>query len=221
MDREGRFTLGIDEFIGLIGPRTTAAFGRPWREIAETFGFDPTGRMMQAFATGTTWSGVMLNWPVDGGGTLPVELSGLPIFDAARNFIGYRGFGVCRDFDAIARLAALRLAELSGELVTPQEPSAARSAEPASVASPSSDELPEQDLYCKEFYCRDFCRKAFTSKRFGNARGTSQRKRQGKRQGNRPGRADGNRNGVAGRHRRKRLAVPRPGRGEAAIADAG
>ena len=143
MDREGRFTLGTNEFTGLIGPRTTAAFGRPWREIAETFGFDPTGRVMQAFATGATWSGITLNWPVDGGGTLPVELSGLPIFDAARNFIGYRGIGVCRDFDAIARLAALRLAELSGEMVTPQEPPAAPSAEPASVASPSSDELPE------------------------------------------------------------------------------
>jgi PAS domain S-box-containing protein len=143
MDREGRFTLGTDEFAALIGPRTMAAFGRPWREIAETFGFDPSGRMMQAFATGTTWSGITLNWPVDGGGTLPVELSGLPIFDAARNFIGYRGFGVCRDFDAIARLAALRLAELSGEMVTPQEVPAAPSAEPASVASPSSDELPE------------------------------------------------------------------------------
>ena len=143
MDREGRFTLGTDEFTGLIGPRTTAAFGRPWREIAETFGLDPNGRVMQAFATGATWSGITLNWPVDGGGTLPVELSGLPVFDAARNFIGYRGFGVCRDFDAIARLAALRLAELSGEMVTPQEVSAAPSAEPASVASPSSDELPE------------------------------------------------------------------------------
>ncbi|WP_334477213.1 PAS domain-containing protein [Bradyrhizobium algeriense] len=143
MDREGRFTLGTDEFLGLIGPRTAAAFGRPWREIAETFGLDPTGRMMQAFATGTTWSGITLNWPVDGGGTLPVELSGLPVFDAARNFIGYRGFGVCRDFDAIARLAALRLAELSGEMVTPQEVPAAPSAEPAGVASPSPDELPE------------------------------------------------------------------------------
>ncbi len=143
MDREGRFTLGSDEFLGLIGPRTTAAFGRPWREIAETFGFDPTGRMMQAFATGATWSGITLNWPVDGGGTLPVELSGLPIFDAARNFVGYRGFGVCRDFDAIARLAARRIAELSGEMTTPQQPSAAPSAEPASAASPPSDELPQ------------------------------------------------------------------------------
>jgi PAS domain S-box-containing protein len=143
MDREGRFTLGTDEFTGLMGPRTTAVFGRPWREIAETFGLDPGGRMMQAFATGATWSGITLNWPVDGGGTLPVELSGLPVFDGARNFIGYRGFGVCRDFDALARLAALRLAELSGEVATPQEPSAAPSPEPANVASPSSDELPE------------------------------------------------------------------------------
>jgi PAS domain S-box-containing protein len=143
MDREGRFTLGTDEFAGLMGPRTTAASGRPWREIAETFGLDPGGRMMQAFATGATWSGITLNWPVDGGGTLPVELSGLPVFDAARNFIGYRGFGVCRDFDAIARLAALRLAELSGEMITPQEVPAAPSAEPASVLSPLPDELPE------------------------------------------------------------------------------
>jgi PAS domain S-box-containing protein len=171
MDREGRFTLGTNEFTGLIGPRTTAAFGRPWREIAETFGFDPTGRVMQAFATGATWSGITLNWPVDGGGTLPVELSGLPIFDAARNFIGFRGIGVCRDFDAIARLAALRLAELSGEMVTPQEPSAAPSAEPTGVATPSSDELPEP-IAAKLAHChRDFAAELLCdipSKRFGN-----------------------------------------------------
>ncbi|WFU16051.1 PAS domain-containing protein [Bradyrhizobium sp. CB3481] len=143
MDKEGRFTLGTDEFTGLIGPRTTAAFGRPWRDIAETFGFDPEGRIVKAFATGATWSGVTLNWPVDGGGTLPVELSGLPVFDGLRNFIGYRGFGVCRDFDALARLAARRLAELSGELMTPQEAPAATAAEPIEAPSPSHDELPE------------------------------------------------------------------------------
>jgi PAS domain S-box-containing protein len=141
MDRDGRFTLGTDEFAGLIGPRTTAALGRPWREIAETFGFDPEGRMMKAFATGATWSGITLNWPVDGGGTLPVELSGLPVFDGARNFAGYRGFGVCRDFDALARLAAQRLAELSGESMTPQEMPAAT----AAVDPPSRDELPESN----------------------------------------------------------------------------
>ncbi|WKA31888.1 PAS domain-containing protein [Bradyrhizobium roseum] len=150
MDRDGRFTLGSDEFLGLIGPRTAAALGRPWREIAETLGLDPAGRMMQAFATGTTWSGITLNWTVDGGGTLPVELSGLPVFDAARNFTGYRGFGVCRDFDAIARLAALRLAELSGGMATPQQPPAAPSAdeapEPIAFENPAAETSHQNDL---------------------------------------------------------------------------
>ncbi len=142
-DRDGRFTLGSDEFLDLIGPRAAAAFGRPWREIAETLGLDPAGRVMQAFATGTTWSGITLNWPVDGGGALPVELSGLPAFDAGRNFLGYRGFGVCLDFDAIARLAARRLAESSGATVTLPAPPSAPSAEPDGVASPLSNETSE------------------------------------------------------------------------------
>jgi PAS domain S-box-containing protein len=143
MDREGRFTLGSEEFIHLIGPRTAAVFGRPWREIAETLGLDPAGRMMQALATGATWSGITLDWPVDGGTSLPVELSGLPITDAARNFIGYRGFGVCRDYDALARLVALRMAELSGEMTMPLELSVVLPDEPADIASPLTDQLPE------------------------------------------------------------------------------
>ena len=112
MDWEGRFALGADDFGRLTGPRTMAGFGRPWSEIAAMFGIDPDGLMMQAFATRATWSGITLNWPVDGGGRLPVELSGLPIFDDARNFAGYRGFGVCRDLDGLSRLAALRRQEL-------------------------------------------------------------------------------------------------------------
>ena len=114
MDPEGRFSLGSDEFTRLIGPRTAAGFGRLWSEIAETFGLDPDGRVMKAFATRQTWSGITLNWPVDGGGPLPVELSGLPIFDRTRNFAGYRGFGVCRDLEGLARLAALRRYEFFG-----------------------------------------------------------------------------------------------------------
>ncbi len=115
MDADGRFTLGSDEFTRLIGSRTAAGFGRLWSEIAAAFGIDPEGRVLKAVATRDTWSGITLNWPVDGGGRLPVELSGLPMFDRARNFAGYRGFGVCRDLDGLARLAALRRFELFSE----------------------------------------------------------------------------------------------------------
>jgi PAS domain S-box-containing protein len=109
MDAEGRFALGSDEFSRLIGPHTATAFGRLWSEIADVFEIDPEGRVAAAVATRDTWSGITLNWPADGPGTrLPVELSGLPIYGRARHFLGYRGFGVCRDMDGLARLAAQR-----------------------------------------------------------------------------------------------------------------
>jgi PAS domain S-box-containing protein len=124
MDADGRFSLGSDEFTSLIGSRTAAAFGRLWSDIAAAFGLDPEGRVLKAVATRDTWSGIILNWPVDGGGRLQVELSGLPVFDRARNFAGYRGFGVCRDLDGLARLAALRRYELFSDPPAPQALSA-------------------------------------------------------------------------------------------------
>ena len=113
MDADGRFSLDPGQFADLIGPRTASGFGRPWPEIAEAFAFDPEGRVGRAIATHGTWTGITLNWPADGGETLPVELSALPVVDRARNFAGYRGFGVCRDLDGLTRLAALRRQERS------------------------------------------------------------------------------------------------------------
>ena len=124
MDAEGRFSIGSDEFTRLIGARTAAGFGRSWSEIAETFALDPDGRVIKAIATRDTWSGITLNWPVDDGSRLPVELSGLPIFDRARNFAGYRGFGVCRDLDGLTRLAQLRRTEFFSDPPAPQALSA-------------------------------------------------------------------------------------------------
>ena len=124
MDADGRFSLASDEFTHLIGARTAAGFGRLWHEIADAFALDPDGRVLKAIATRNTWSGITLNWPVDGGGQLPVELSGLPLYDRKQNFAGYRGFGVCRDLDGLARLAALRRFELLSESPAPQPLSA-------------------------------------------------------------------------------------------------
>jgi PAS domain S-box-containing protein len=140
MDAEGRFSLGSDEFTRLIGVRTAAGFGRLWSEIAEVFGLDPEGRVLKAVATRETWSGITLNWPVDGGGRLPVELSGLPIYDRMRNFAGYRGFGVCRDLDGLARLAALRRFELFSDPPTPARPSADTVQADPEKSSPAADQ---------------------------------------------------------------------------------
>jgi len=109
MNADGRFLLGSDDFMRLIGAHTAGEFGRPWHEIVEALDLDPHGLVEKAVATRETWSGITLNWPVDNHGQrLPVELSGLPVFDRARNFAGYRGFGVCRD---LARLSELTNAQ--------------------------------------------------------------------------------------------------------------
>jgi hypothetical protein len=114
MDEAGRFTLGSDEFIALIGPRTAAVLGRPWQEIAAELALDPGDRVAQALATHETWSGLIVGWPVDDSAErLEVELSGLPVFDRTREFRGYRGFGVCRDLARIAELAHQRSAPAS------------------------------------------------------------------------------------------------------------
>ncbi len=132
MDAGGRFLLGSDEFNRLIGARTAAGFGRLWSEIADVFGLDPEGRVARAVATRDTWSGIALDWPVDGGARLRVELSGLPMFDRARNFAGYRGFGVCRDLEGLARLDALRRTEFFSDPPAPLPLSAdVAQAEPA------------------------------------------------------------------------------------------
>jgi PAS domain S-box-containing protein len=125
MDADGRFSLGSDAFTRLIGVNAAAGFGRPWQEIAEVFGLDPEGLVVKAVATREAWSGIIVNWPADSGSRLAVELSGLPIHDAQRNFVGYRGFGVCRDLEGLTRLDALRSQEFfndppSADMMSPE-----------------------------------------------------------------------------------------------------
>lgn len=137
MDADGRFSFGSDEFTRLIGTRTAAAFGRLWSEIADVLGLDPDGRVAQAIATRNTWSGIVVQWPADGGGArLPVELSGLPIYDSARQFAGYRGFGICRDLDGLNRLAAQRRHDtlFGTQQSTPAPPATAAPAIPQETA---------------------------------------------------------------------------------------
>jgi PAS domain S-box-containing protein len=125
MDADGRFSLGSDAFTRLIGVHAAAGFGRPWTEIADVFGLDPEGRVVKAIATRESWSGIIVNWPADDGNRLPVEMSGLPIHDAARNFVGYRGFGICRDVEGLSRLDILRSQEFfndppSADMMSPE-----------------------------------------------------------------------------------------------------
>jgi PAS domain S-box-containing protein len=104
MDAEDRFTINSNEFVALVGEQTAAMLGRPWPELAQALNLDSEEQVARAIESRDTWSGVTVQWPVGSGGRIAVELSGLPAFDRSRTFLGYRGFGVCRD---VARLGAL------------------------------------------------------------------------------------------------------------------
>lgn len=121
MDTEGRFSLASGEFVDVIGPAVAAAMGRPWSEIARELALDPDGEILRAIATRNTWSGITVDWPVENSNErLPVELSGLPIFDRDRLFRGYRGFGVCRDVARIENLMTRRYVREPDEAAVPE-----------------------------------------------------------------------------------------------------
>jgi PAS domain-containing protein len=114
MDADGRFTIASDEFLQLIGTRA-AVLGRQWRDIAAELKLDPADQVAAAVASRETWSGVTVSWPISAPPgsdrselQLPIELSGLPVFDRDRNFRGYRGFGVCRDLAQINGLTQIK-----------------------------------------------------------------------------------------------------------------
>jgi signal transduction histidine kinase len=144
MDADGRFVVGSDEFIELVGPKTTAAFGRTWNEISAALKLDPDNQIARAVSSHETWSGIVIPWPVDEtSDRLPVELSGLPVFDRDRSFRGYRGFGVCRDIARINQLARARRERPIGFMPAPDADDGAPSA-PQSPAAAEAAPRPER-----------------------------------------------------------------------------
>jgi PAS domain S-box-containing protein len=147
MDADGRFGVGSDEFIELMGPRTTAAFGRLWNEVAAELKLDPNNAVARAVASHETWSGIVVSWPVDDSSErLPVEMSGLPVFDRDRGFRGYRGFGVCRDIERINQLARTRSERPIGFMAAPMaEPLPAETAAPPAAAPDKTPATPASE----------------------------------------------------------------------------
>jgi signal transduction histidine kinase len=107
MDANGLFTLASTELFELIG--TAARQSRLWSEINADLALDPDDAIATAIAALRTLSAIAISWPLEGGRErLNIELSGLPIYDRERRFLGYRGFGVCRDVRRATEIAPTR-----------------------------------------------------------------------------------------------------------------
>jgi PAS domain S-box-containing protein len=109
----------------VVGAEAADLLGRDFGDVAKYLEREPDGHLGRAFAKRETFSGVEVLWPVAGASAaVPVGLGGLPAFDRARQFDGYRGFGVIH----IERLVA---AEPRRFMETEAAPSASAEDPPA------------------------------------------------------------------------------------------
>jgi PAS domain S-box-containing protein len=141
IDAHSRFVLTSDDFVQLAGHRTAAVQGRRWREVATALELDPDRRIDSAIDNGETFSGIALSWPLNDQSRGRVELSGMPIYDTARNFAGYRGFGIYRPQASLPELFV-------SDPEFPSEPEFA--SEPEFVAEPASEPAPDEAAAFKQ-----------------------------------------------------------------------
>lgn len=125
-DPAGAFSIAQGDFLRLAGEPTVSRMGRPWNTFAQALGLDPQNLMAQALDARETWSGMTLRWPLGRAGeSAEVEMSGVPVFDSARAFSGYRGFGICRHATAnVTDTAACDHAKTQPDAVQPTAPNA-------------------------------------------------------------------------------------------------
>jgi PAS domain S-box-containing protein len=103
LDRDGRF--------GDADPALAAALGAAAPQAAETIDIarrriviENADAFAAAVQTRETFSGLMLLWGADDEAhALPITFSGAPLFDSAREFVGFKGFGTIGEAIAAAR----------------------------------------------------------------------------------------------------------------------
>ena len=94
-DAAGRF-VDVTHVLGdVVGARYADLLGRGVEETSREMGLGSA--FAAALATRKSWSGVVVDWPVENPACrVPTTLGALPIHDAGRGFSGFQGFGVLR-----------------------------------------------------------------------------------------------------------------------------
>jgi PAS domain S-box-containing protein len=101
IDAEGKFREVSGEFADTVGPHAANLNGMAFSDLAALFRLDPDGKIVELLGKRDTWSGKTIWWPVEGTSlVVPVDLAALPTYTRAREFDGFRGFGIVRVGDA-------------------------------------------------------------------------------------------------------------------------
>ena len=114
-DAAGRF-VDVTHVLGdVVGARYADLLGRGVEETSQEMGLDPA--FAAALATRKSWSGVVVDWPVENPACrVPTTLGALPIHDAGRGFSGFQGFGVLR----LSQATPSDMTEAAPQIATPE-----------------------------------------------------------------------------------------------------
>ena len=119
VDVQQLFLSVSPELAQTVGPNAADIVNRKWPDVAKVFGFDRQGDIQRLLEKRDTWSGKTVLWPVQGTDlVVPVDLAALPAFSGARQFDGFRGFGIIRTADAVVDPDETGMALVPGPAVT-------------------------------------------------------------------------------------------------------
>ena len=107
MDPGGRIQSVSPQLGQAVGDDNAAIVGCHFAELESTLRVEGSNQLARLIEAGQGWQGVEVRWPTATGATvIPVELSGLPIRNASRDLVGFRGFGLVRlDLPAVPAIA--------------------------------------------------------------------------------------------------------------------
>lgn len=132
------FTFISADLAATVGPGMADILGRTWSEVAGRLEFDPAGRIAEALGHRDTFTGLTVDWPVEGENLrVPADLAGMPVFGRERAFRGYRGFGVLKTGAAFE-------APIPAEPIAASEPDEA--APPLPAESDATDSIAEEGV---------------------------------------------------------------------------
>jgi PAS domain S-box-containing protein len=148
-DADGRFSSVSQEFADALGQPAADVVGRRFKDVATTFGLDPSGEISGLLERRDTWSGRSVWWPLSGTDLkVPVDLAALPVYNRNREFEGFRGFGVARMGDAIADPEGIGMVLVPNRPVPAEEPAPPQASQPpeAPTADPFQGEVPALEI---------------------------------------------------------------------------
>ncbi len=104
LDRERRVSFVSPKLAEIVGASHGAIAGKLWQAVSDALGLDPDGSVRDGLAANRGWT-AHVRWPVEGGETIAVDLSGFPVAGGDE----VHGFGLCHPTDRQPDTRARRL----------------------------------------------------------------------------------------------------------------